>query len=62
MSKKSTILIPVSEYLGVVTIQDLNRDNQGMGEVYFKTTDDDEQIQRYKKSLVGKIKILNYEN
>ena len=60
--KRSDILIPLDRFNGVVTIEDL-ADNRPLeiSEVHYKTTTNTKEINEFKKKLVCKLNILNYE-
>lgn len=60
--KRSDILIPLERFNGVVTIEHLS-DNRPLenGEIHYKTTTNTKEIDEFKKRLVCKLDILNYE-
>jgi len=61
--KRSDILIPLDRFDGVVKIEHL-ADTRPLeiGEVHYKTTSNTKEINEFKKRLVCKLDILNYES
>jgi len=61
--KRSDILIPLDRFNGEVTIEHL-ADNRPLeiGDVHYKTTTNTKEIYEFKKRLICKLDILNYES